>query len=92
MKYFSIIFKFIILLQERRESYLPRYLLSKGFDHLDPFLPVAVENYTQDEFDTVIEYYKNRKWIRHITLEGQKELKLLSGSNPFKLMEYCKHL
>ncbi|OXU23458.1 hypothetical protein TSAR_001642 [Trichomalopsis sarcophagae] len=78
---------------QNQESYFPRYLLRKeGFDHLDPFLPIAVENYSTDEFDTVIEYYKNRKWIRKLSPEGQKELELVSGKNPYKLMEYCKNL
>ncbi|XP_014233402.1 28S ribosomal protein S29, mitochondrial [Trichogramma pretiosum] len=79
--------------QENAESHFPRYLLTnEGFDHLDPFLPISVENYTEDEFNTVIEYYKNRKWIRNLSSDGQKELQLLSGGNPYKLMEYCKHL
>ncbi|XP_058809360.1 small ribosomal subunit protein mS29 [Phymastichus coffea] len=79
--------------EERRNSHLPRYLLSeKGFEHMDPFLPIAVENYSRDEFDTVIEYYKNRKWIRELTADGHKELKVISGANPRKLMNYCKHL
>ncbi|XP_014217315.1 28S ribosomal protein S29, mitochondrial [Copidosoma floridanum] len=79
--------------KDNRESHLPRYLLAKeGFNHLDPFLPVGVENYTQDEFDTVMEYYKNRKWIRNISEEGLKELRLVCGSNPYRLMDYCKDL
>lgn len=80
-------------MQEKRDSHFPRYLLGKeGFEHLDPFVPISVENLTQDEFDAMVDYYKNRKWIRTITPEGEKELLLLSGSNPEKLMEVCKHL
>lgn len=82
-----------VVTQERRESYLPRYLLSeKGFEHLDPFLPVSVENYSQDEFETAIEYYKNRKWIRDITPDGVKEIKLITGGNPYKIIDYCRYL
>ncbi|XP_012280425.1 28S ribosomal protein S29, mitochondrial [Orussus abietinus] len=74
----------------RVESHLPRFLLGKdGFEHLDPFLPVSVENYTNDEFSAVIEYYKNRKWIRDITSTGEKELQLKSVGNPYTLMQYC---
>lgn len=79
--------------QERRESYLPRYLLGKeGFEHLDPFVPVLVEDYNTAEFDSMIEYYKDRKWIRAITPNGQKELELITNKNPLALMEQCKFL
>ncbi|XP_063995879.1 small ribosomal subunit protein mS29 [Diachasmimorpha longicaudata] len=72
---------------EGQESIYPRYLLGKeGFELLDPFLPVHVQNYTVDEFEAVMEYYKNRKWVREITVAGQRELELLSNRNPFKLM------
>ncbi|KAL0103335.1 hypothetical protein PUN28_017545 [Cardiocondyla obscurior] len=79
--------------QERQDSDLPRYLLGKeGFEHLDPFIPVLVENYNDAEFDSIIEYYKDRKWIRNITPTGQKEIELLSNKNPLNLMEQCKFL
>ncbi|XP_078048461.1 mitochondrial ribosomal protein S29 [Augochlora pura] len=77
----------------RRESEYPRYLLGKeGFEHLDPFLPVSVENYTSDEFNVIMEYYKDRKWIRDISSKGQKELELLSNRNPLELWYRCKPL
>ncbi|XP_011496930.1 PREDICTED: 28S ribosomal protein S29, mitochondrial [Ceratosolen solmsi marchali] len=79
--------------KDRQESHLPRYLLTKeGFEHLDPFLPINVENYSEDEFYTMIDYYKHKKLIRSLTSNGEKELKLLSGYNPYKLMDLCKHL
>ncbi|KAL6259012.1 hypothetical protein P5V15_008934 [Pogonomyrmex californicus] len=79
--------------KERRESYLPRYLLGKeGFEHLDPFIPVLVDNYNVTEFDSMIEYYKDRKWIRNITPDGQRELELITNKNPAVLMDHCKFL
>lgn len=79
--------------QERRESHLPRYLLGKeGFEHLDPFIPVLVENYNITEFDSMIEYYKDRKWIRNITSNGQRELELITNKHPLSLMEQCKFM
>ncbi|XP_014467500.1 PREDICTED: 28S ribosomal protein S29, mitochondrial [Dinoponera quadriceps] len=75
------------------ESHLPRYLLGKeGFEHLDPFLPVQVDEYNSAEFDSMIEYYKERKWIRSITPEGQKELELITNKNPLTLMKQCSFL
>ncbi|CAL1689750.1 unnamed protein product [Lasius platythorax] len=79
--------------KERRESYLPRYLLGKeGFEHLDPFIPILVDDYNVAEFDSMIEYYKDRKWIRNMTSSGQRELELITNRNPFVLMEQCKFL
>ncbi|KAJ8682048.1 hypothetical protein QAD02_017840 [Eretmocerus hayati] len=77
--------------QDKPGSVLPRYLLGKeGFEHLDPFMPMFVENYTQDEFDTVVEYYKNRKLITEISSEGLKELSVITGKNPLILFNYSK--
>nr|XP_033321577.1 28S ribosomal protein S29, mitochondrial [Megalopta genalis] len=79
--------------KNRRESEYPRYLLGKeGFELLDPFIPVGVENYTYDEFNVIMEYYKDRKWIRDISSSGQKELELLSNRNPLELWFRCKPL
>ncbi|XP_053973455.1 28S ribosomal protein S29, mitochondrial [Hylaeus volcanicus] len=79
--------------KHKRESEYPRYLLGKkGFEHVDPFVPVCVENYTSDEFNTIMEYYKDRKWIRNITANGQRELELLSNRNPLELWTRCKPL
>ncbi|XP_070151335.1 small ribosomal subunit protein mS29 [Polyergus mexicanus] len=79
--------------KDRRESYFPRYLLGKeGFEHLDPFVPVLVDDYNIAEFDSMIEYYKDRKWIRNITASSQRELELITNRNPFVLMDQCKFL
>jgi len=68
-------------------------LLGKeGFEYLDPFIPVLVDDYNITEFDSMIEYYKDRKWIRNITSSGQKELELITNKNPLNLMEQCKFL
>ncbi|CAD6201223.1 GSCOCG00000028001-RA-CDS [Cotesia congregata] len=69
------------------DSTYPRFLLGKlGFEHLDPFLPIEVPNYSEDEFDAAIEYLKDRMWIRNLTEAGKRELELLSNRNPYKLM------
>lgn len=79
--------------KEQRDSELPRYLLQKnGFEHLDPFLPVVVENYDNEEFEMAIEFYKDRKWLRDITPDGVRELQLLTQGSPLKLAEYCAGL
>lgn len=83
----------IALTEDRMESELPRYLLGEeGFEHLDPFVPIRVENYTEQEYENCIKYYLDRKWIQNSVDEFDKELKFLSGKNPYKLMEICAPL
>lgn len=74
-------------------SHHPHQLLRKeGFDHLDPFVPVQVENYTQKEFESCYQYYIDRKWLQHdkaLTEEGKQELMFLSNSNPGTFDRLC---
>jgi small subunit ribosomal protein S29 len=81
------------MLGHDRESFLPRYLLGKeGFEHLDPFVPVKMDTYTEKEFDSCISYYVNRKWIQNTQKGFDAELKYMSNSNPYKLMELCNSI
>ncbi|KAG5683489.1 hypothetical protein PVAND_012766 [Polypedilum vanderplanki] len=76
-----------------RESNLPRYLLGKeGFEHLDPFVPIKMENYDDLQFNSCISYYVNRRWIQNTEKGFDQELKFMSNSNPYKLMELCNAL
>ncbi|XP_033214723.1 28S ribosomal protein S29, mitochondrial isoform X2 [Belonocnema kinseyi] len=82
-----------IAVKEPKESKLPRYLLQKeGFEHLDPFLPISVGNYDNEEFEMIIEYYKDRKWLRDISPDGVREVQLLTAGNPLKITEFCAGL
>lgn len=73
---------------EKRESNLPKYLLERdGFEHIDPFVPMHVDIFTEFEFDNMINYYLDRKWILNYTPGLDKELKFLSGKNAYKLKE-----
>ncbi|XP_075975150.1 mitochondrial ribosomal protein S29 [Anticarsia gemmatalis] len=77
---------------DHQESYLPRYLLyKKGFEHLDPFVPVQVGRYTDKEFLTCVSYYRDRLWLRGPT-EIEEELKFTSACNPYQFMEQCAPL
>nr|XP_027219166.1 28S ribosomal protein S29, mitochondrial-like [Penaeus vannamei] len=77
----------------RRESHLPRYLLRrKGWEKLDPFIPIPVSNYNELEMESVINYYVDRHWLQTVngaSAEGRKELVALSGYNPMTLMQVC---
>ncbi|CAL7936748.1 unnamed protein product [Xylocopa violacea] len=79
--------------KERRESDYPTYLLGKkGFEQLDPFLPICVEPYSREEFKTIIEYYKDRKWIRDISPQGEKEMEMLCARIPADIWHFTKPL
>ncbi|XP_046447592.1 28S ribosomal protein S29, mitochondrial-like [Daphnia pulex] len=75
---------------ELRESPLPRYLLGKtGFEHLDPFVPIEVQNYNDKEFRSQIDYYIERNWLQQPkarTDNGRAELSFTSGKHPYSLM------
>ncbi|XP_064257612.1 small ribosomal subunit protein mS29 isoform X2 [Passer domesticus] len=70
-------------------AYTPQELLGKeGFDALDPFVPIAVPNYSPREFESCYGYYLERRWLQHErahTEDGKAELRFLSGSNPRQL-------
>ena len=89
----SIIKRIALYFQKRRESIYPRYLLSKeGFEHIDPFIPVLVENYNDEEYENTMEYFKNRKWVRDISPQGLQEIRALCKSNPRRVRDYCTSL
>ncbi|XP_053559160.1 28S ribosomal protein S29, mitochondrial [Bombina bombina] len=77
-------------------TYLPHELLGKeGFEALDPFVPILVNNYTEKEFESCYHYYRERKWIQHekaLTEEGKMELLFLSNSNPKEFEKLCAFL
>lgn len=75
------------------ESFMPRYLLGKqGFEHLDPFVPVRVDNYTDKEFISYINYYLDRHWISKTPQGFEEQLKFLSNMNPYTLMQLVRGL
>ncbi|KAJ0182795.1 hypothetical protein K1T71_002164 [Dendrolimus kikuchii] len=78
--------------EDHQESFLPKYLLyKKGFEHLDPFVPIEVGRYTEKEFLSCASYYRDRLWLRGPP-EIETELKFTSTLNPFKFMEQCAPL
>ncbi|KAJ8934079.1 hypothetical protein NQ318_015501 [Aromia moschata] len=68
----------IVMSEKDQMSYLPRqrresclcgigisYLLGKdGFDHLDPFVPILVPDYSSKELLSCMNYYRERKWVQ----------------------------
>ncbi|XP_071325630.1 small ribosomal subunit protein mS29 [Trachinotus anak] len=79
-----------------KSAYLPQELLGeRGFDSMDPFVPVSVPNYSEKEFESCYLYYMDRQWLQHPqsrTEEGKKELIFLSNRNPTMLERICAFL
>lgn len=69
-----------------KSAYLPQELLGeRGFNSMEPFIPVSVPNYSEKEFESCYLYYMDRHWLQHPqsrTEEGKKELVFLSNRNP----------
>lgn len=62
-----------------------------GFEHLDPFVPIHVDQYKKKELGSCMDYYRERKWVQ-AAKEQDEELEYLSCSNPYKLMKICTSL
>lgn len=78
--------------EDHHESFYPKYLLTKkGFEHLDPFVPIEVKNYSEKEFLSCSSYYRDRLWLRG-PAELETELKFTSAFNPYRFMEVCAPL
>ncbi|XP_057666720.1 28S ribosomal protein S29, mitochondrial [Diorhabda carinulata] len=73
-------------------SYMPRYLLGKdGFEHMDPFVPILVPDYSKKELTSCMDYYRERKWVNDYP-GLDEEVEFISGSNPYRLMKVCAPL
>ncbi|KAF7255674.1 hypothetical protein EG68_06978 [Paragonimus skrjabini miyazakii] len=72
-----------------REKYTPGYLLGKsGFECMDPFIPVHVDNYTTAELDACMRFYSENHWLTNPvahTAEGRAEISFLADANPLEL-------
>ena len=54
------------------------------FDKFDPFLPVEVEPYTEEEMDNAISYNIERGWLGREcdSRAARQEIHFLTGRNP----------
>uniref|UniRef100_A0A8C4RMV0 Small ribosomal subunit protein mS29 n=1 Tax=Erpetoichthys calabaricus TaxID=27687 RepID=A0A8C4RMV0_ERPCA len=92
--YVSCTIQKLRLLKTGPSVYL-KYTFNDGFDFLDPFLPIQVTGYSEREFESCYQYYKDRHWIQHEkahTEDGKKELIFLSNRNPAVLERICSFL
>ncbi|XP_048735023.2 28S ribosomal protein S29, mitochondrial-like isoform X2 [Ostrea edulis] len=82
-----------LLYKNDRRLYLPTDLLGKeGIDFLEPFIPIEVTKYSEEEIQKVMDYYEDRRWIQQPeakTTTGRKQITVLSGHNPYQLYRVC---
>ena len=67
----------------------------KGWEALDPFVPIPVEDYNELEMRSAIDYYLDRHWLQNPQAGsdiGRRELAALSAHNPYLLMQVCRSL
>ncbi|XP_071965738.1 small ribosomal subunit protein mS29-like [Antedon mediterranea] len=79
--------------RELKADYKPLYLLKQeGFEMMDPFIPIKVDNYSEKEFECMMQYLLDKKWIQNEkfhTESGKQELKFLTSLNPGALQRIC---
>lgn len=71
-----------------RKSDLPKYLLRRaGFEHLDPFVPIHVDQFNDLEFQNMIKYYIDRKFLINFEPGFDEQLKFLTNKNGRQLRQ-----
>ncbi|XP_038073259.1 28S ribosomal protein S29, mitochondrial-like [Patiria miniata] len=84
------------LLRPPRNDYKPLHLLQKeGFEMMDPFVPIYVDNYTDKEFESCIAFYKEKRWLQNESAyseDGKSQLRFLTEKNPGSLCRVCASL
>jgi len=73
------------------ESHLPFALLGEGgWSHLEPFIPVEVNNYSEHELNSMIDYNIERRWLRKEAGNDvhRREIDFLTGRNPFDFFQF----
>ncbi|CAF1324573.1 unnamed protein product [Adineta steineri] len=66
-------------------------LRTEGIEALEPFVPIQVQKYTDDEFNNQYRYYVDRNWIqnhRGRDEEGRKEILFYTAKNPYEMARF----
>uniref|UniRef100_A0AAF5Q3D1 Small ribosomal subunit protein mS29 n=1 Tax=Wuchereria bancrofti TaxID=6293 RepID=A0AAF5Q3D1_WUCBA len=70
----------------------PLELFGEDIEKVEPFIPIETPLYTFEEMDTLYDYYLEKNWIASEsgrTERAKKELKFLSGRNPYYYERIC---
>jgi len=66
-------------------------LRTEGIEAFEPFVPIQVGKYTEEEFDNQYRYYLDRNWIqneRGRDEEGRKEILFYTARNPSEMAKF----
>jgi len=78
------------------QLFRPRHLLgSRGWDHLDPFVPVLVPEYTSSEVFSTVRMMASLNWVSResaLTDDGMQHIDFVTGGNAWHLNEYLAAL
>lgn len=66
------------------------WIILQGFEDLDPFIPVEVAKLTELEFNSMLDYYEDRRWLQK--LGSRDELDFLTARMAGSLRKYCQCL
>lgn len=76
---------------DNRGSFMPFFLLKrKGFEDLDPFVPVQVPELNDLEFNNLLDYYEDRRWLQKPG--GRDEIEFISSRIANDIRHYCAPL
>lgn len=82
--------------KNRLTPYYPKALLTdRGWEDFDPFIPIKVENYSDMEADSCLDYYTDKMLLQRPqskTPEGREEIKAINARNPFEMYKFCSNL
>lgn len=81
----------LAVIEEKETTQYPLSLLGRrGFEYLDPFVPIPVQNYTKEEFNNQMAYYQERHWITDYGPGYEREIQKITNLNPWTLMDYVR--
>lgn len=70
-------------------------LTEKGQQALSPYELIEMNNYTDKEFVSCLEYYNDRHFLHHpaiFTESGRNESKFITAKNPLDVYKFCKSI
>jgi len=78
------------------QLYTPRHLLgSQGWDHLEPFVPVRVPEYSSEEVASTVRMMAALQWVSRaeaLTDDGMRQVAFVTGGNAWHLNDYLSSL
>ncbi|XP_065672889.1 small ribosomal subunit protein mS29 isoform X2 [Hydra vulgaris] len=72
---------------------LPKLLSEKGFDFVQDFEKFEIENYNDEEYEIMMNYYKYKHWLtKDLSVKLRGEVQFMSQMNPNLVAKICAAL